>query len=495
MFRYDVDGALVRNGRPWSDFGDVEFDGLVTWPEGGSTAVPIRFRIYAFGEEFAYRERTHVTPRTASFWSAPGFPLPEPPGWELLTALAGTGLLALALRARPLDGSWPPRTPRELASAALASGLVLVLIFPPLPARAGGAEAPTDVRRYLLNDAIGSTTTLVLDDGTASESLLAPFGKTVTSGAGERRFAGHRAMSGLHYMQARWQDPETGTFLSVDPVVPSVSDPQSYNAYAYARNNPVNLTDPNGMCVSIFQCGMAYPSHGFGAQVSTTTYSLTLKSKLGGEISAGSFTTVSINGQLIGGADGAVTAAQAAQAIGQTMTSSVSGLLSAVAAAAAGSSQGGSGRGVTGQILAGEAKTIWGTLFGVSYGIGKGLYDIGRGIIDTITKGDAHRIGTGVLDVAAAVTPRADSMTGWRWPGTPLNQGITPAAGTRLEGASSWHDGEWGNRHYGSASQFGWIERAWTGPGALPGPYGLAVTLVGTAGFGLAGSIQAAAGY
>lgn len=49
-------------------------------------------------------------------------------------------------------------------------------------------------------------------------------------------------------MQARWYDPGAGTFLSVDPVVANAFDPQSLNAYAYARNNPVNVVDPTGMC-------------------------------------------------------------------------------------------------------------------------------------------------------------------------------------------------------------------------------------------------------
>lgn len=43
-------------------------------------------------------------------------------------------------------------------------------------------------------------------------------------------------------------DPATGTFLSVDPVVPKYDDPQSLNAYAYARNNPASSNDPTGMC-------------------------------------------------------------------------------------------------------------------------------------------------------------------------------------------------------------------------------------------------------
>jgi RHS repeat-associated protein len=63
--------------------------------------------------------------------------------------------------------------------------------------------------------------------------------------------------SGLYDFQARWYDPGSGTFLSVDPVVGDAFDPQAYNAYAYARNNPVNLTDPTGMCI-MADCGKWY---------------------------------------------------------------------------------------------------------------------------------------------------------------------------------------------------------------------------------------------
>jgi RHS repeat-associated protein len=61
-------------------------------------------------------------------------------------------------------------------------------------------------------------------------------------------YAGHLADedSGLVYMQARWYDAEAGVFLSVDSVVGDAFDPQAFNAYAYARNNPVRYTDPTG---------------------------------------------------------------------------------------------------------------------------------------------------------------------------------------------------------------------------------------------------------
>jgi RHS repeat-associated protein len=49
--------------------------------------------------------------------------------------------------------------------------------------------------------------------------------------------------------EARWYDAEAGVFLSIDPVVGDAGDPQAFNAYAYARGNPVRYVDPIGMCV------------------------------------------------------------------------------------------------------------------------------------------------------------------------------------------------------------------------------------------------------
>ena len=69
-------------------------------------------------------------------------------------------------------------------------------------------------------------------------------------GSVRQYYAGHRRhdASGLVYMNARWFDPGSGRFLSVDPVVSNSDNPQTFNAYSYVKNNPVNLTDPTGMC-------------------------------------------------------------------------------------------------------------------------------------------------------------------------------------------------------------------------------------------------------
>ncbi len=52
--------------------------------------------------------------------------------------------------------------------------------------------------------------------------------------------------SGLDYAMARFYISRFGRFCSADPVEGEPDDPQSWNRYAYVRNDPVNLTDPDG---------------------------------------------------------------------------------------------------------------------------------------------------------------------------------------------------------------------------------------------------------
>ena len=48
--------------------------------------------------------------------------------------------------------------------------------------------------------------------------------------------------SGLYYLRARWYDPATGQFTSVDALVALTGEP-----YSYAGGNPVNGSDPSGL--------------------------------------------------------------------------------------------------------------------------------------------------------------------------------------------------------------------------------------------------------
>jgi len=60
--------------------------------------------------------------------------------------------------------------------------------------------------------------------------------------------------SGLDNFGARFDSSSFGRFMSPDPnnVGAAAIDPQSWNGYAYVRNNPLNLTDPDGR--SFFVC-------------------------------------------------------------------------------------------------------------------------------------------------------------------------------------------------------------------------------------------------
>ncbi|WP_285555941.1 polymorphic toxin-type HINT domain-containing protein [Actinoplanes regularis] len=51
---------------------------------------------------------------------------------------------------------------------------------------------------------------------------------------------------GLVHLGAREYDTTIGRFISVDPIQ-DLADPQQWNGYAYANNNPVTLTDPDGL--------------------------------------------------------------------------------------------------------------------------------------------------------------------------------------------------------------------------------------------------------
>jgi RHS repeat-associated protein len=65
-----------------------------------------------------------------------------------------------------------------------------------------------------------------------------------------------QASTGLTILGARMYDPTLGRFISPDPVF-EAGDPQQYNGYSYAADNPATNEDPAGLmiCVSGGPCG------------------------------------------------------------------------------------------------------------------------------------------------------------------------------------------------------------------------------------------------
>ena len=75
------------------------------------------------------------------------------------------------------------------------------------------------------------------------------------------RFAGQYTdfESGLYYLRARYYDPTTGQFLSIDPAMSATRQP-----YGYVSGNPLNDADPTGMVCWAFwdasKCNNAFSS-------------------------------------------------------------------------------------------------------------------------------------------------------------------------------------------------------------------------------------------
>lgn len=101
---------------------------------------------------------------------------------------------------------------------------------------------------YLHQDQLGSTRLITNENGDQTASFTySPYGAlsastgTATSPIG---YAGQYtdAETGLQYDQARYYDPGTGQFLTVDPLASKTGEP-----YAYANANPTNASDPTGL--------------------------------------------------------------------------------------------------------------------------------------------------------------------------------------------------------------------------------------------------------
>ena len=123
--------------------------------------------------------------------------------------------------------------------------------------------------RYLTPDHLGSTRVVSQavvsgsDGGVVSRHDYLPFGEEIGSLGGRtaalkysasgpaQKFTGKErdAESGLDYFQARYFSGAGGRFTSVDPENAGAdpADPQSWNGYAYARNNPLLYVDPLGL--------------------------------------------------------------------------------------------------------------------------------------------------------------------------------------------------------------------------------------------------------
>lgn len=101
---------------------------------------------------------------------------------------------------------------------------------------------------YFHQDQLGSTRALTDSAGATAASYTFDAYGNLTSApptlTNPFQFAGQYAdsESGLQYMRARYYEPATGLFLSLDPL------PNTRQAYQYAGDGPTNRSDPGGDC-------------------------------------------------------------------------------------------------------------------------------------------------------------------------------------------------------------------------------------------------------
>ncbi|KAB2888427.1 MAG: hypothetical protein F9K32_16560 [Desulfobulbaceae bacterium] len=102
---------------------------------------------------------------------------------------------------------------------------------------------------YFINDHLGTPQRLITATGEiAWQAAYLPYGQaqvTTATVQNNLRFPGqyYDAETGLHYNWHRYYDPETGRYISADPI----GLDGGMNLYRYVAGNPVNWVDPAGL--------------------------------------------------------------------------------------------------------------------------------------------------------------------------------------------------------------------------------------------------------
>jgi len=113
---------------------------------------------------------------------------------------------------------------------------------------------------YFFSDHLGSARVVTnASGGIVEESDYYPYGGErviVNSLDNNYKFTGQErdTESGLDYFGARHFASNLARFLQVDPIVVTpdrLADPQQFNLYGYARNNPLRFIDPTGMDLTV----------------------------------------------------------------------------------------------------------------------------------------------------------------------------------------------------------------------------------------------------
>ena len=105
---------------------------------------------------------------------------------------------------------------------------------------------------YYLFDGHGDVRALVNEEGSLIDTYSYTAYGELTARTGDTEnhylYTGeyYDGASGLYYLRARYMNPGTGSFISMDSYTGSIYDPASLHRYTYVKDNPVMYKDPSG---------------------------------------------------------------------------------------------------------------------------------------------------------------------------------------------------------------------------------------------------------
>lgn len=153
-------------------------------------------------------------------------------------------------------GTWTEFVYGPTGKLAKCNGQSLVKALISLPGGATAVYNTNGLAYFRHSDWLGSsrlTSTASRPTQMYSSSAYAPFGEQyATAGTADASYTGQTpdTVASLYDFPARRHSPSQGRWISPDPsgrAAVTLTNPQSWNRYAYTLNNPLTLVDPMGL--------------------------------------------------------------------------------------------------------------------------------------------------------------------------------------------------------------------------------------------------------